>query len=129
MIRRWRFNTVAAFSLLLCLAVIAYWGKHAWSSRHMQFTLWNRYDVVPDKVGIMVWPRPKDRWKHPEPVAFVPYAGAALLTSVMPILWVLLCLHGFRRRNGSCPRCGYNLTGNLSGVCPECGTRVIAVKG
>ena len=23
---------------------------------------------------------------------------------------------------GSCPECGYNLTGNLSGRCPECGT-------
>lgn len=27
-------------------------------------------------------------------------------------------------RPGHCPRCGYNLTGNLSGVCPECGTPV-----
>ena len=23
-----------------------------------------------------------------------------------------------------CPTCGYNLTGNVSGVCPECGTEV-----
>lgn len=23
-----------------------------------------------------------------------------------------------------CRRCGYNLTGNVSGVCPECGTRI-----
>ncbi len=29
-----------------------------------------------------------------------------------------------RRRTppGQCPRCGYDLTGNVSGVCPECGT-------
>ena len=26
-----------------------------------------------------------------------------------------------RRRAGLCPACGYNLTGNISGVCPECG--------
>ncbi len=26
-----------------------------------------------------------------------------------------------RRRRGQCVRCGYDLTGNLSGVCPECG--------
>lgn len=26
-----------------------------------------------------------------------------------------------RRRKGLCIRCGYNLTGNVSGVCPECG--------
>ena len=27
-----------------------------------------------------------------------------------------------RRRRGLCAACGYNLRGNLSGVCPECGT-------
>lgn len=27
-----------------------------------------------------------------------------------------------RRKRGLCVRCGYNLTGNVSGVCPECGT-------
>ena len=26
------------------------------------------------------------------------------------------------QRKGSCLSCGYNLTGNTSGVCPECGT-------
>ena len=29
-----------------------------------------------------------------------------------------------RRKNGWCVACGYDLTGNVSGVCPECG-RVI----
>ncbi len=26
-----------------------------------------------------------------------------------------------RRKRGECVACGYNLTGNVSGVCPECG--------
>jgi hypothetical protein len=26
-----------------------------------------------------------------------------------------------RRRTGLCPQCGYDLTGNVSGRCPECG--------
>ena len=30
----------------------------------------------------------------------------------------------FRRPEGHCRRCGYNLTGNTSGICPECGTPV-----
>ncbi len=25
------------------------------------------------------------------------------------------------RKPGHCPRCGYNLTGNITGRCPECG--------
>lgn len=31
---------------------------------------------------------------------------------------------GRRRADGLCVHCGYNLTGNVSGVCPECGERV-----
>jgi hypothetical protein len=38
----------------------------------------------------------------------------------------LACLKGplrrrRRKRRGQCVSCGYNLTGNLAGVCPECG--------
>ncbi len=29
-----------------------------------------------------------------------------------------------RHRRGLCAKCGYNLTGNVSGVCPECGTPI-----
>ena len=29
-----------------------------------------------------------------------------------------------RRKRGECIKCGYNLTGNVSGICPECGTRI-----
>ncbi len=29
-----------------------------------------------------------------------------------------------RRRKGLCVACGYNLTGNVSGVCSECGTKI-----
>jgi len=28
-----------------------------------------------------------------------------------------------RRQKGLCPKCGYDLTGNVTGVCPECGTK------
>jgi hypothetical protein len=48
-------------------------------------------------------------------------------------LWMPFVLIGFPtallwradrrcRRTGHCKECGYNLTGNKSGVCPECGT-------
>ncbi len=35
--------------------------------------------------------------------------------------------HRKRFPAGHCKKCGYNLTGNVSGVCPKCGTRVPAI--
>jgi hypothetical protein len=32
----------------------------------------------------------------------------------------------YRRKHGLCLHCGYDLTGNISGVCPECGTAINA---
>ena len=29
-----------------------------------------------------------------------------------------------RRKKGLCLKCGYNLAGNISGICPECGERI-----
>ncbi len=44
---------------------------------------------------------------------------------------VLVSIATFLRRRyypiyppGHCQRCGYNLTGNVSGVCPECGEKI-----
>jgi len=42
----------------------------------------------------------------------------------MPIFLPRLSSWLSRRLPGHCDRCGYNLTGNVSGVCPECGTPV-----
>jgi len=33
-----------------------------------------------------------------------------------------------QRRESECPKCGYNLTGNVSGRCPECGAEAEATK-
>jgi hypothetical protein len=43
--------------------------------------------------------------------------GVALLSAGTALLW-----HRRRPREGYCSTCGYNLTGNVSGRCPECGT-------
>ena len=58
--------------------------------------------------------------------------GAVLWAVLKPLLLVLPAGAGWavyqavRSRSASrglsrCPRCGYDLTGNVSGVCPECG--------
>jgi hypothetical protein len=33
-----------------------------------------------------------------------------------------------RRSQGLCVQCGYDLTGNVSGVCPECGREALGVR-
>ena len=51
--------------------------------------------------------------------------AAALMLAVLPIVWIIRRLRQ-RPKVGCCPACGYNLTGNTSGVCPECGTPTAA---
>jgi hypothetical protein len=46
---------------------------------------------------------------------WMPLAIAAFPTA---LLW----WRGRRYAAGQCQNCGYDLTGNVSGVCPECGT-------
>ncbi|MDB5294616.1 MAG: hypothetical protein JWO31_599 [Phycisphaerales bacterium] len=61
-------------------------------------------------------------------VRHVAVAGCA---SILPALWVAAAVvrrvrRGRRRASGRCLACGYDLTGNASGACPECGARVRA---
>jgi hypothetical protein len=56
---------------------------------------------------------------------YVSDAGSGLIAvaiSIAVLIW------GYRARPiqpfPTCPRCRYNLTGNVSGICPECGTPV-----
>ena len=49
----------------------------------------------------------------------------APLLVVLGVRWCYRDRRGERLHRGECPHCGYSLTGNLSGVCPECGTRVV----
>lgn len=37
-------------------------------------------------------------------------------------------LRRLRIKAGRCPRCGYDLAGNVTGVCPECGDRIETAK-
>ena len=54
-------------------------------------------------------------------VVIVSSAGLGLGLTAVPLL--IRSLRAWRRRAvGHCPTCGYDLTGNVSGRCPECGT-------
>ena len=60
-------------------------------------------------------------------------AGRVVFGVLIPVFFGMLlggCVYdlikSYRRRfpAGHCQRCGYDLTGNVSGVCPECGSEV-----
>lgn len=52
-------------------------------------------------------------------------AGWWMLLGLPMVVYNVIRRRGLRRR-GRCPRCGYDLSGLNSDVCPECGTRVRA---
>jgi hypothetical protein len=53
-------------------------------------------------------------------------ATAAVLYAVLFVQWDRRRrLRAMRRGKGFCMACGYNLTANTSGVCPECGAPVL----
>ena len=52
----------------------------------------------------------------------VPLLYLFILFAVLPCIWTWRTVRAWRRHPpGHCQSCGYNLTGNTSGVCPECG--------
>jgi len=58
----------------------------------------------------------------------VPYWLPAALFAIPPAVWLIALRRRWRRRyrlaHGLCLTCGYNLTGNVTGRCPECGAPV-----
>jgi hypothetical protein len=51
-----------------------------------------------------------------------------LILLVAPGIWAEARLPKKKQKppEGLCQKCGYNLTGNVSGMCPECGTKIKA---
>ena len=51
-------------------------------------------------------------------------AAIAVATGTLYVLYRPNERRQERQAKGQCVRCGYDLTGNVSGVCPECGAGV-----
>jgi hypothetical protein len=58
----------------------------------------------------------------------MPFWFLVCVTATASVPSVNCCRRYLRKRRcvkqGLCVKCGYNLTGNVSGVCPECGEKV-----
>jgi hypothetical protein len=63
-----------------------------------------------------------------EVVLRLPLAAFILLFGLAPALALFhrMRIRSRRKKENLCLTCGYNLTGNLSGTCPECGTQITA---
>ena len=121
---RWTFNGLAALSLAICCAVVLGTVRaHLMMERNLA-ALRQRYGpsvhVHDTYVGVASFGRRMSAW--------VPIA----VTAALPAAWLLLFLARRlllpmrRERLGLCRSCGYDLTGNTSGTCPECGKPVPA---
>ncbi len=106
------------------------WTFPTWDSPYDN----NHFFVVMECWG-GVWMYPDDYDTNPSAEATHVYETYSI--SILSPLWGTFVLFAFyptiafirgpvrrwrRRKRGLCVRCGYNLTGNESGVCPECGT-------
>lgn len=61
--------------------------------------------------------------------ASAPFWFLAGMAGALPLLWLgLLLERRMRAPSGCCAACGYNLTGNTTGVCSECGAAVAEAR-
>jgi len=89
--------------------------------------------ATPTQHWTTTWPRgTRPRHTGPPPAAVVGPVWGRIWTVIVP-LWLPLLLCAvpaawlwWRDRSfspGHCRSCGYDLTGNVSGICPECGKK------
>jgi hypothetical protein len=106
-----------------------YWGDFTFGDG--KFVYWHSELFIAPRYGTLPplsWPESLGRavelpsWSASGVLSvplWCPVAITVLITAVV------FCLDGRRPIRGHC-RCGYDLTGNVSGTCPECGVEVQA---
>jgi len=83
-------------------------------------TAWQRHNF---DFNVGAWRTSDGRWASAS--VAVPFWLVAFCGALLPAAWLLGKLRQTRRAaRNHCERCNYDLTGNTSDVCPECGTAV-----
>lgn len=58
----------------------------------------------------------------------LPMWSPALIFAVLPAVYILRRRRRAAATAGRCAQCSYDLTGNVSGICPECGATIVHGK-
>lgn len=148
--RRGIFTTAAIVSLLLGVAAIVFWvrsydfglaANDRFAAREVEvysvrgrLTIASRRKPTTSRMLITTAPDGSQIVTHyvqsyaPTHSLEVSYFLIVLITAVLPTAWLICFSRPARRRRlkrqGRCLICGYDLAGNASGVCPECGTPI-----
>ena len=145
------FNILAAVSLVLCLPVLGAWTygsswESIWywdSNAHVGVAdtgFWIEMleaspptQVVPSSfafLGFKFWRRTVGAMHAIAQLrtrVVIPFWFALALTAILPVIWIRRWSRHRRAEDDGmphCAKCDYNLTGNVSGICPECGTLI-----
>ncbi len=140
---------IATMCVLLAVFVASLWWCLIWTcGHHWGFIKWGgiafgRHPRAqgPLRVDLIhyIQPRPSDWWFQCQ--AWPPnwhfqydpatdiLASCFVIPLWLPLVALVLLAWALRKRSqpvplGSCENCGYNLTGNTSGTCPECGNTI-----
>ncbi|HET6247117.1 MAG TPA: hypothetical protein VFE47_05400 [Tepidisphaeraceae bacterium] len=127
-------NTIAGRIRLPFLIVDWLAASIALVSPRMKSSFWKRIGILLLLVPWLAWEFYKDS-KSPDSTLrlFRQAPVAATMTCLVfsatyvPLMWLMiryLNVGRRRKKNGECVKCGYSLRGNVSGICPECGTKV-----
>jgi len=105
--------------VLIGLAVVSAICFHAMSGRYFVASLCSGCFVSFVFVAIATF-----REGHVDPFFLIALVvGAVYATGIALLIGIPFALRR-RPKPGRCRKCGYDLTGNVSGVCPECGSLI-----
>lgn len=132
MIRR-LFNLAAAASLVLCAMMVGLWASSYFigatstppGPRLMIMRLDEGDDYLVLRPGHLeheIFTRYNPKWYLEDSVSL--YVPSLVFLAIAISLAAAAKYLPSRFPVGSCRQCGYNLTGNASGICPECRTPI-----